>query len=266
MMFEELLKKAPNSFCFTSALKEMRRLHTPFLEKWGFASFHFSLCDKSGKLVYFTNDFDYVMDYWQASLPMDAGFSNDVADKQSYSGLLDGMVRPDILEYTREKGCYSGFGFVDRYYDALQFMTFFSKRPLEDAKGFFLRHQLELRNWTLAFVWQMRNLIAQAALDPLQFPEEIVAPQKPAFYPERSLGLRCKGIQSTLTFRELDCLALHTKGFTYTAISALLKISIRTVETHIESVKNRFGLSSRDELAQLAYTNPLIQNYAPRLS
>lgn len=51
-----------------------------------------------------------------------------------------------------------------------------------------------------------------------------------------------------LSKRERECLALFTKGYTYQVIGNLLKLSDRTVEHYMESVKNKLGIETRSEL------------------
>jgi DNA-binding CsgD family transcriptional regulator len=52
----------------------------------------------------------------------------------------------------------------------------------------------------------------------------------------------------TLSAREKECLVLLQKGYSYSMIGKHLKLSERTVEHYIESVKNKLGLDTRAEL------------------
>lgn len=51
-----------------------------------------------------------------------------------------------------------------------------------------------------------------------------------------------------LSKREKQCLVLLRQGHTFQAIGAKLKLSARTVEHYIESVKNKLGVDTRSEL------------------
>jgi DNA-binding CsgD family transcriptional regulator len=51
-----------------------------------------------------------------------------------------------------------------------------------------------------------------------------------------------------LSKREKECLVLLKQGHSYQAIGMQLKLSARTVEHYIESVKNKLGLETRAEL------------------
>lgn len=263
---ENFLRKAALSFCFNTAAKEINRLCAPFLNKWNFKNFYYVRITRKGELVYLTNHVDFAIDYWQAGLPLRTGFDKSSKEVQSFSLQWDNVLDKTILDFADAQRCYDGFSFVDRYHDTIRFASFLRSCPSENASQFYLGQHDELRFWLREFEWKNRQLIRHAEQNPMVLPKSYLEPQKEAFYPERTVSLKYRTIQSKISFRELDCLHLHSRGFTGPRIASLLGLSSRTVETHFESVKNRFGLSSRDELAQLAYTNPLIQTYSPRLS
>lgn len=264
-MLREFLVKASTSFCFTAGAKEIARICKPFLTKHSIKNFYYLRLTKKGELVFLTSDVDYAMNYWEAGLPTRLGFSEPMQRVQNYQ-LLWGSWNLDkeILDFTKTKGCYDGFSLVNRYHNAVQGATFFREHPVDSPSSYYLQHKDELNCWLKNFEYSCRHLIQHAIENPMILPAEYLASEQQAFYPERSVEFSYRGIQSKVSFRELDCLYFHAKGFTWPHIAELLGISIRTVETHCNSIKNHFGLSSRDELAHLAYSSPIIQGYSPR--
>ncbi len=74
-----------------------------------------------------------------------------------------------------------------------------------------------------------------------------------------------------LSKREKECLVLYRQGYSYQAIGAHphLKLSHRTVEHYIESVKNKLGLETRPELylaAEKVVQLKLVQEFPDHLS
>ncbi|OGT48181.1 MAG: hypothetical protein A3F17_08495 [Gammaproteobacteria bacterium RIFCSPHIGHO2_12_FULL_41_15] len=59
------------------------------------------------------------------------------------------------------------------------------------------------------------------------------------------------------TARELECMRLLAKGYTQKMIAQELNISVRTVETHLNHVKDKTHTRSRGELAQYLLKLPL---------
>lgn len=54
-----------------------------------------------------------------------------------------------------------------------------------------------------------------------------------------------------ITDRELNCLALIAKGYTMKAVALRLEISPRTVEMHLQNIKEKFGFSTKNQLVSL---------------
>ncbi len=61
----------------------------------------------------------------------------------------------------------------------------------------------------------------------------------------------CSGILANLTKRQLDCLTLLSKGLTAKEIARKLNISFRTVEKHIDAMRERLGCKNRTEIVTL---------------
>lgn len=61
----------------------------------------------------------------------------------------------------------------------------------------------------------------------------------------------CKYL-AKLSKREKECLVLLKQGFNYRGIGSQLKLSPRTVEHYLESVRNKLGIESRSELFLVA--------------
>ena len=57
-----------------------------------------------------------------------------------------------------------------------------------------------------------------------------------------------------LTIREKDVYRLAAKGYTAVYIASRLHLSKRTVETHLESIYRKLGITSRGQLRRLAET------------
>lgn len=262
---KNFLRQAAQSFSLVEGAKEVIRIYQPFLQTWGFENFYYVRITRKRELIYLTNNVGFALDYWDANLPLRTGFDTSTREVQCYTVQWGNNLEKEILDFSKDYRCYDGFSFVNRYYDTIQFSSFFRSSPLENASKFYMNSLTPLSCWLRDFEWKMRGVIKQAKQKPMILPEEYLDPQKETFYPERKIELQYRNIHSKITFRELDCLHLHSRGFSCSYIAAILGLSPRTVETHFESIKNRFGFSTRNELSKLAYTNSLIQSYSPRI-
>ena len=59
-----------------------------------------------------------------------------------------------------------------------------------------------------------------------------------------------------LTRREQDVAALVARGLPNSQIAATLVISIRTVETHVQHIMDKLGVSHRAQIAALSAARP----------
>lgn len=262
---KELIRNAKASFCFQKGSREFIRIFQPFLKALQIENFYYARITKKGELIYITNRIDFILNYWEEGLPLFTGFAESPKEVQSIVSNWDGVVPGEVINFSKQHSCFDGFSFSSRYCDTVQFASFLRSHPIDRPEQFYLKNQNILRCWLKHFEWEMRHLLAKAKENPILLPLEYILPQEKAFKGERTIKLHYRNRESKVTLREMDCLYLLSKGFTCPFIAEMLKLSPRTVETHLESVKNRFGLFSRDDLATLAYANPQVQNYFPRL-
>lgn len=265
-MLKNFLREANNSFCFTEGAKEITRVCKPFLDKHNIKNFYYIRITKNGELVFLTNQVDYAMDYWEAGLPTRLGSDEENKGMQNLSIMWgDWNLDKEILDFNKTMHCYDGFSLINRHHNTMQGATFLRDHPVDNPSSYYLQKKDELSCWLKDFEWKCRNLILHAKENPMILPAEYIASEQKAFYPARTVEFCYKNIRANVSFRELDCLYLLAKGFTWPHIAKLLDLSVRTVETHVNSLKNHFGLTTRDELAHLAYSSPLVQGYSPRL-
>lgn len=266
-MLESFLREAANSFCFTEGAKEITRICKPWLDTHGFSNFYYISLTRTGDLVFLTSQVDYAMNYWAEGLPTRTGWNEADAQEQNYSIVWNSSnLDKNILDFSTSSHCYDGFTLANRYHNVIEAVTFFRKAPLDNAAHYYLKQKEVMRSWTTDFQLKYRNLIRHAKEHPMRLPQAYFASETKTFYPDRAVEVRYRGIAASVTFRELDCLSLHAKGFTWPHIAAILNLSLRTVETHFASIKNRFGLTSRDDLSHLAMVNAKVQTYTPLYS
>lgn len=257
------IEKAKKSFSFQKGSDEVLREWRSFLSKMGINNFYYVRITRKGELVYLTNQVDYALDYWKAGLPLCTGFLNIPKEVQNSFILWENDLDPKILDFVRSKKGYDGFSFIRRSYKLIQFASFIYARPLENPTQCHLKNYTVFSCWLREFEMKQRKLIREAELNPMVLPEEYLAPQKDCFFSKKAIELNYQQIRSKISFRELDCLYFYTRGFTSPRIAEYLNISSRTVETHLNTIKNQFGLSSRDDLALLSYSNPFLNSYTP---
>jgi len=262
---KEFLRHAETSFAFNKGRQEIKRILQPFLDKFGFENFYYARIKRNGECIYLTNNVKFAMNYWEEGLPFKTGFDKPSPTIQNLGMTWSHLIDEPTRNFCEYHNCYDGFSFIDRYYDTLKISSFLRSSPDDNSHEFYLNNIQEMRSWVRNFEHKNGQLIEHCLQNPLVLPKSYVIPQKQAFYPKRSINITYNGLTANFSFRELDCLHLLGKGFTIPKIASLLKISPRTVQTHLDAVKNGYGLTTRDDLASFAYTNQLLQTYLPRI-
>jgi DNA-binding CsgD family transcriptional regulator len=62
----------------------------------------------------------------------------------------------------------------------------------------------------------------------------------------------------TVTAREYQCMALLAHGRQFKSVADELKLSTRTIETHIDRIKTKLNLFSREEIAAVYWNNRIV--------
>jgi non-specific serine/threonine protein kinase len=69
-------------------------------------------------------------------------------------------------------------------------------------------------------------------------------------------AIRRTGHEPQLTHREHDVAALVTQGLSNSQIAARLVISVRTVESHVQHIMDKLGVSTRGQIAVWSAAQP----------
>jgi DNA-binding CsgD family transcriptional regulator len=133
----------------------------------------------------------------------------------------------------------------------------------------YIHNMAELERFCQYFVEKAENLIQAASrATPLYYSKNQNQPK--SLQPS---NLKSKFIDATpityyrtrtghikalrFTLRELDCLRLLIRGYTASEIAIILAISIRTVETHLEHIKDKTGVANKGELIRFIFSNQI---------
>lgn len=152
----------------------------------------------------------------------------------------------------------------DHYWDVFIFSM---PRVPYDSINFYLHNLDVLENFNTYFKEQAETIISRACKDkiiiPKQFHEtfaihENKLPQKiniclPNYYQQNALLYINQMTKTKLTDQEIKCLNLLMIGQTYKMIGQTLGRSHRTIETHINNLKNKLNVQTKAQLISLAF-------------
>lgn len=161
---------------------------------------------------------------------------------------------------------------IDDYYEAFWFITS-TENPMH---SFYVNHYDVLERFMLYFKEQGQDLIKTGEKNKITWfnnnpkyhkllqnlkegaikKNNHLADIKNSFKLKK-YPLNNKGVKAYITSRELECLIFLSKGFSYKEIGHFLQVSDRTVETHIQHIKNKLGVGTQDQLLRAYYSSAL---------
>lgn len=161
------------------------------------------------------------------------------------------------VAYEAEAGIYHGLFLVDRETDYYRICGFSVKSDIDQITGFYNNLFPMLENFINYFEFRGDLLIQNALGKSLIFLP---------YYHNTLLNyngekltidqlnidmLQPSKIDITITLREKQCLELISKGYTMKNVAIKLKISHRTVEQHLRNIKEKYGLSTKNQLVEI---------------
>jgi DNA-binding CsgD family transcriptional regulator len=239
----------------------MRRLSRDFCEKLGITLFGYVRVYNDGRLSWLTSNAD------QDRLLIESGMLESEPLVDTSQSLKEGRYLsfcdrqfPGCDQYYRERRqrfhVDHGMVLVKHQKDYLEtccFSGLLSKRPLYNMfmnkSGLFeafMEHftsQLSSRLLSLLDEGIVLSDIKKSSGTPYDYSEELV---------ESLVSLCGMSNLVKLSKREKECLHLLRQGLSYPEIGQALKLSARTIEHYMDSVKNKLGLQARSELVLAA--------------
>lgn len=160
-----------------------------------------------------------------------------------------------LLEIEREKfNFHHALLLISKISDAVEFFGFSSSCHDEMQKTLLLNELPLLRLFTKKF--REENRIIFSSLEDNKI--DLIELLGPAFYKEKApimpqpvekkVLLQQLGIENPLTSREMDVIKLLLQGFSARQIAKQLFLSKRTVEHHIERMKEKLSCNSKGDL------------------
>lgn len=153
---------------------------------------------------------------------------------------------------------------IDSYADCVELFVFVSKATQVNALNTYLNNIEVLEKFKYYFKNKALQLREKGEKNRILLPENfrlnlkssshdaILAEVKTSFDKDLSLHhYELRDLNATLSKREMDCLYYLGKGFTIKGIGRELNLSPRTVEAYLNSIKDKTGCYSKNDLIKL---------------
>ncbi len=249
----------PDTHIFLTSSAEVDELIKPLKEYFGLTSFVYQRNFNDGSEIRLSNQPEWIHYFYEQGLYEKSMFETHPSEFKKKRIVWAGLsVHQPILEKAREFNIDHGITFVEPQEDGCEFFFLGTSVDKPQVMNKYLSH-IDLLERFLDYFREKAQPLIQRALK-----EKIIIPNK---FERAPKGIICKDLdrQAFLNLlnpqhfstREMECIRLLTRGYTQKMIAQELGISPRTVETHLEHIKEKTDTHTKGELVKYFLKLPL---------
>jgi len=191
------------------------------------------------------------------------------------SGFVLWSSHPDqsVFNARREfSGSDHGITLIEKNTDSCEIFGFSSTKENPQVINFYINNLDLLRRHTLYFKYQAKDLIKLAEKDRLILPKVLEKPKVDLISDRTNVNKLIKetplanyyqseGIMQ-LKNKQKECLYLITQGKTAKQVAKIMNLSPRTIEDHINIIKNKLNCQYKSELIEKAINSGFVGFYS----
>ncbi len=246
---------------FTSATPKIVEI-CKVLEDLHIYTFSFLERFTNGEIVYFSNNREWLLDYFSKNLNETSQFDCEDSLYQT----LDYALWPEdssleVYKYGRDvHDSDHGITITKQLSDSVRYFFFSTSKDFPEVKKVYAQHLNVLKRFAAFFEQEAAQKIvaAHALIDKPRRKKEGLPPDPKIqnFYAKTTIThkIALPGLHDNfvkLSPQEWHCLSLITRHLTAPEIAEKLNLSVRTIETHLNNLKNKLGCYRKTELLEI---------------
>jgi DNA-binding CsgD family transcriptional regulator len=238
---------------FYDVQNEVTEITKNFLLKHRLNFFQFGRVFSDGSVSFLVNNAEFIKNRTKHNRGPKSHIESEQIDKQSYFFLWNGNLSDFDTNLARELDIDNGLCFVQRFKNYYNLVAFGAPIKEKNIVNFYLNNLGLLKNYIAEFQDTAKEIIAQADKRKILLPPDLKDPntKKLLWNKKQRFHFDYNKIQISLSLREWECLKLLSRGNNIKNIALELKLSPRTIETYIDRLKNKIGLSRKSEILSL---------------
>lgn len=246
----------PHRHFFFESAPLMHELMAP-LRKKGVTSLVYVDARLDGSEIRLSNQANWLAHYYQSQLYLKSGFEKKPDSYLSGIAVWSYLSHHQpILQAALDFQIAHGFTLIERKKEGCEFY-FIGTHPNQAFLGNHLLNQLEqIKQDILDFKERGKSLIREANQHAISIPrkyEQNQSQEQGILIDSRSATRKHTHLWTLCTQREIQCATLWKRGLTANEIGQTLHLSRRTVENHLQQIKNKLGVKTKFELIQLLH-------------
>ena len=237
---------------FHAAGGEVQAIAGPFLRTHRLNYFQYARVFADGSFTFLVNRVDFVEARFGARRGVKSYVDPHSVDAQNFHFLWNGSLPTVDTDIARDCGLDNGLCFVDRQPQHYDLVAFAAPPRETHAVNFYLNNIQSLKHFIASFHERAKPLIdaANARRITLTGPLQDENNQQLLWRAAPPVRVRHDGKPITLGRREWQSLEHLSLGRTVKETAAHMGLSPRTVETYLQRVKTKLGVTGRSDLVR----------------
>ncbi len=242
----------PNKHFFITTSGKIDEIIKPLRDYFGLTSFVYQKNFNDGSEIRLSNQPKWIQYFYETELYKQSLFERPPSEFTKTRLVWAGLtIHNPILEKAREFNIDHGITFVEPCADGCEFFFIGTEVNRSEVMPKYLANLDLIERFLDYFRDKAKPLIDEALHHKIIIPGKFEA--APKLFCVESLN-RTDFLNALnpieFTARELDCMRLLAKGYTHKMIAKELNISPRTVETHLNHVKDKSNTYSKGDLVK----------------
>ncbi len=230
---------------------KVREVSDTFLNTHGFNYFQYLRCYKDGNVSFLISDPSLFLRFAHLDTPLIfSSFKKSHTPQQSYWFLWDEELSHGPIKLAREEHqWHHGLTLVKRYHDYYDMIAVAMPHDCPNASSYYMNRMPAIEQFMTGFSNHAPEFFKAMTSSPILLPEE----NRDLNYQELCLpkNNRFQFGDVYITAQELKCLTMKLQGCSYKEIANAHQLSPRTVETYLNRIKTRSGISHKSQLQEI---------------
>lgn len=203
-----------------------------------------------GTVLYLCSNQSWLMHYFKMGYPSVGAFEQKAFLSEFKYVLWDSLDKRDqiLIDSVEMLKIEQGITIIDKLPDGVGFYNFGTNQHSHLLLSAYLNHLEDLKAFIVYFKERALDLLAKAHKHRFILPNNS-SEKKLLLYSDFK---KAEDLQSLITPRQRDCLRDLARGMTAKQIANSLNLSHRTVESYLNTLKERLNCSNRFELINKA--------------
>lgn len=245
------------------AESDIRTICEPIFKELNLEYFSYGRFYDDGKCILLSTNKSVYLNHFEKEYPLTVPPKENTSNVDQYYNVI--LIEDNMPEIIADEYQYFNHGIIldhiKKYVGYYEMFCYVAKKETKDAVNRFYNARDKIDNFSNQFLNGCRKILKKAESAIIQLPESMRPEIKGIETSSIEHEIIHDGLNIKLSERQFQCLSLISIGKTSKEIAKIVDlVSPRTIETHIEVLKQKLSVRTKDELSAIGLKNSLYNN------